>query len=294
MHEKLTYEELEQRVKDLEQENLELLKETAEIESEMIPEDIDLKSIINVDEIQSILDEFHYLTNMVTALLDTKGEVIESTGWQDICTKFHRAHPETAHNCTKSDLYLAKNLKPGEYIDYKCQNGLWDVVTPLYVGKKHLGNIFTGQFFYDDENVDENFFIKQAEKYGFEKDSYLEAFRRIPRYNKDTIDHLMSFLVKFTTYISKIGLVNIKLEKEITERKQAEKALRAAEQLFSYYMDNIDSYVYIKDRESNYTFINKKTEKLFNTTREDLKKKKYTDFDFFDEEMAKKLRENDR
>lgn len=85
-----------------------------------------------------------------------------------------------------------------------------------------------------------------------------------------------------------------KLKAEITERKQAEKALRAAEQLFSYYMDSIDSYVYIKDREGNYTFINKKTEKLFNTTREDLKKKKYTDFDFFDEEMAKQLRKNDK
>jgi len=231
MTEKPTYEELEQRVKDLEEENFELLKGASEINPEIILEDIDLKSILNIDEIQSILDDFHYLTNMVTAVLDTKGEVIESTGWQDICTKFHRIHPETAHNCTESDLYLSKNLKPGEHIHYKCKNGLWDVVTPLYVGTKHLGNIFTGQFFYNDDEIDEAFFIKQAEKYGFEKDSYLDALRHIPRYNRETIDHLMSFLVKFTTYISKVSLANIQLEK-------ATEALRVSEQKLTVHLKN--------------------------------------------------------
>ncbi len=82
MIDKPTYEEWEQRVKDLEQENRQLLEKCTEIEPEMIPEDMDLKSIINVDEIQSILDDFYYLTNMVTAVLDMNGEVIEATGWQ--------------------------------------------------------------------------------------------------------------------------------------------------------------------------------------------------------------------
>jgi len=70
---------------------------------------------------------------MTTAILDVKGKVIETTAWRDICTKFHRIHPETAHNCTISDLFLAKNLKLGEYLGYKCNNGLWDVITPLYM-----------------------------------------------------------------------------------------------------------------------------------------------------------------
>ena len=99
---------------------------------------------------------------MVTAILDLKGNVIEATGWQDICTKFHRINPRTAQSCTESDLYLAKNIKPGDYAEYRCKNGLWDVVTPLYIDNKHMGNIYTGQFFYDDDLVDENEFIQQA------------------------------------------------------------------------------------------------------------------------------------
>ncbi len=188
--------------------------------------DIELESIINAEEIQLIMDNFFYLTNMVTAVLDLKGNVIEATGWQDICTQFHRINPKAARNCNKSDLFLAKNIKPGEFVGYKCKNGLWDVVTPLYVGTQHLGNVYTGQFFYDDDEIDEDFFIKQAQTYGFDKESYMEAVRQVPRYSRDTIDHLMGFLVKFTTYISKIGLANIQLKKEIKERKQAEEALK--------------------------------------------------------------------
>jgi hypothetical protein len=52
------------------------------------------------------------------------------------------------------------------------------------------------------------------------------------RPKRETINHLMGFLVKFTTYISKISLLNIQLEKEIRECKQIEEALRESETHF--------------------------------------------------------------
>lgn len=295
------------RVKELEQEklNANVIKDTLIKSGEWLsdkrdikpgpensPMDFDLGSIINVEEIQSIMNDFFHLTNMVTAVLDLKGNVIEATGWQDICTKFHRMNPKTACNCTESDLFLAKNLSPGEYVDYKCKNGLWDVVTPLYIGTKHLGNIFTGQFFYDDEKIDEGFFIKQAEKYGFDKDSYLDALRQIPRYNRDTIDHLMSFLVKFTTYISKISLSNTQLEKEIKKRKKAEADLRVGQARLQILIDSLPDLVWLKDSDGVYLSCNSKFEHLFGAKKSDIIGK--TDYDFVDKELANFFRENDK
>jgi len=306
MTKKPTYEELEQRVRALEQEKLEsqfmqdtiargewqiLQTESKTISKTNLPED-DLEVIINVEEIQSIMDDFHYLTNMVTAILDIKGNVIEATGWQDICTKFHRNHPKAARNCTESDLFLAKNLKPGEYIDYKCKNGLWDVVTPLYVGTKHLGNIFTGQFFYDDDPIDEEFFIKQAAIYGFEKDSYMDAYRRIPRYNRETIKHLISFLVKFTTYISRISLLNLKLKKEIHDRRQLEEALKNSQMRLRTLIRVIRDLVWLKDIHGVYLFCNSRFESFFGANEKAIIGK--TDYDFVDKELADFFRENDK
>jgi PAS domain S-box-containing protein len=232
--------------------------------------DLDLESIIDTKEIQSIMDDFCSLTNMVTAILDLKGNVIEATGWQDICTKFHRINPKTACNCKESDLFLTKDIKPGEYVDYKCKNGLWDVVTPLYVGTTHLGNIYTGQFFYDDEEIDEDFFIKQADRYGFDKDAYLEAFMQVPRYSRDTIAHLMSFLVKLTTYISKIGLANIPLEKEIKERKQAQEALKERTAFLDKIIETSAVSLWISDEKGTAIRANSACLAFFGSTQEEV------------------------
>ena len=45
---------------------------------------------------------------------------------------------------------------------YKCKNNMWDIATPLMVGGHHVGNVFMGQFFFDDERPDYELFQAQA------------------------------------------------------------------------------------------------------------------------------------
>jgi PAS domain S-box-containing protein len=279
---KPTYEELLQKIKALEEEKNTWWKESAdettefrelgpaEKKGDFLTEAGSLGTIINVGGLQSIMDDFHSLTGMVTAILDMNGTVIESTGWKDICTKFHRVHPETALNCTESDLYLVKNIKPGEYLKYRCKNGLWDVVTPLYIGNMHLGNIYTGQFFYDDDVVDEQKFIRQAETYGFDKETYLDAFHRIPRYSREVIDHLMNFLVKFTSYISNVGYANMTLSMEIKERKRAEDQLRESREQLSEAMNMARAGHWEYDVSSDTFTFNDHFYRIFRTTAEEV------------------------
>ena len=306
MTRKPTYEELLQKVEELEQEKRIWMKgkvnEISGFEAEEIQPDVQYKdalkkmsslgSIINVEELQSIMDDFHHLTGMVTAILDMEGNVIAATGWQDICTQFHRIHPKTAQNCTESDLYLVKNIKPGEYIGYQCKNGLWDVATPLYVGNKHMGNIYTGQFFYDDDSVDETKFIQQAEKYGFDKNSYMEAFRRIPRYSRQEIKHLMGFLVKFTSYISSISYAKKKLEMEIHERKHAEEALQVSEGRLRALIKTLPDLIWLKDMDGRYLACNARFEQFFGAKEKEIQGK--TDYDFVNKELADFFCANDR
>ena len=67
------------------------------------------------------MEKISSLTGLATAILDLKGTVLVATGWQDICTKFHRCNCQTAEFCKESDLYLAENVKAGEYVVYKCK-----------------------------------------------------------------------------------------------------------------------------------------------------------------------------
>ena len=192
----------------------------------------DLSNILDTPAIQALMEDFTSLTGMVMAILDLQGKVLVATGWQDICTQFHRVHPQAAANCTQSDLFLAQNLRPGEYVAYKCQNHLWDVATPLFIGGKHVGNIYTGQFFYDDEPVDEQLFIDQAAKYGFDQEQYLSALHRVPRISRARVKPLMDFLTKFSALVSKLSYSNLKLAQAMSEQRQIEATLRQSKEHF--------------------------------------------------------------
>ncbi len=194
-------------------------------------DEINLNEIINREEIQSVMELLYKFTGMVSALLDIKGNILVATGWQDICTKFHRVNEKSAKNCIESDLNLSSRIKPGEVASYKCKNGLWDVVTPLHIGGKHIGNIFTGQFFYENDVVDEDFFIRQAEDFGFDRDSYLDALHRVPRYSREYVDDLMSFLVRFFKLVSDLSYSNIQLAKESSAHEQARLKVKEDEEI---------------------------------------------------------------
>ncbi len=45
-------------------------------------------------------------SGIALAVLDVDGEVLVAAGWQDICTQFHREHPETVKHCLESDLRI--------------------------------------------------------------------------------------------------------------------------------------------------------------------------------------------
>ena len=192
-------------------------------------DDPDLFSILDVPALQSLMDDFFAVTGIANALIDLKGKVLVGAGWQDICTKFHRVNPQTQKNCVESDLVLTKGVKHGEFRAYKCKNNLWDIVTPLCIGEKHVANIFSGQFFFDDDKVDQADFAAQAEKYGFHKDAYLEALDRVPRLNRQKVENLMSYLTRLTEMISKLSLSNLELAKFLSEQKSIQNALRESE-----------------------------------------------------------------
>ncbi len=185
----------------------------------------DLKNIIDTTSLQAMMDKLYLVTKKGFALTDLKGNVLVATGWQDICTKFHRVNPETCRNCVESDLELSNSLSQGEIRLYKCKNNMWDIVTPLFLGKKHVGNVFFGQFFFDDEEPDRVLFATQAEKYGFDKKAYLEAFDRVPRCSRNDMKSLMIFYSQLSEIISKLSHGNLTLAKSLCAQKELQTKL---------------------------------------------------------------------
>lgn len=212
-------------------------------------ESLDLVDIVDTDIIQDMMNNFYLLTNIGVAIVDLKGNVLVATGWQDICTKFHRQHPDTLNFCIESDTELSAGIQAGEFKAYKCKNNLWDIATPINIGNSHVGNLFLGQFFYDDEAVDFDFFRSQAVKFGFNEEAYLEALKRVPRWSRKTVDTVMRFYTQFTSLISKLSYSNIKLAKELRVKESAQKSLIESEKKLRAVFDASPIAMVLLDRD---------------------------------------------
>ena len=187
---------------------------------------LELADIIDAPSLQALMDEFYKLARVPMAVIDLRGKVLVGVGWQDICTKFHRVHPETCRHCIESDTQLTAGVPAGECRLYKCKNNMWDIATPLMVGGHHAGNVFMGQFFFDDERPDYELFEAQAARYGFEREKYLAALDAVPRLSRETVAVGMEFFLKLSAMLSQLSYSNVKLARSITDREALMKSLR--------------------------------------------------------------------
>jgi PAS domain S-box-containing protein len=80
--------------------------------------------------------------------------------------------------------------------------------------------------------------------------------------------------------------------RDISERRQAEEALRKSEAQLQAIIDNSPAVIYVKDLDGRYLLINRQFETLFHVRREEVRGK--TDHDYFPAEMADAFRQNDR
>jgi PAS domain S-box-containing protein len=185
------------------------------LDSILLPEgdlgNLELADILDVSAIQSLLDDFHSVVHVTTALIDLQGKIVAVVGWQDICREFHRAHPDSCKFCVESDRELSTGIAEGAFKIYQCKNHMLDVATPIIVGGKHLGNLFCGQLFFADEPVDHELFRAQARKYGFDEKKYMAALQEVPRLTREQVNTTMTFLAKLAKMISQLSYSSIKL-----------------------------------------------------------------------------------
>jgi len=258
----------EEELKESESRVRKKLKTILDPESEI--EDLELEDIFDFEAIQSMMNDFYRLTNIGMAIIDIHGKILVATGWQEICTKYHRMNPETLRNCLHSDLELSKGIEPGTFKLYKCANNMWDMATPIIVGDSHLGNLFLGQFFIEDESLDYELFRRQARKYGFNEDEYIKALDKVPVWSRETIDTVMTFYSKFAKMVSTLSFANIKLARTLSERDSLLQTVEKKESKFRRYLESAPDGIFVSDERGNFTDVNEASSRITGYTREEL------------------------
>ena len=100
------------------------------------------KELIDVPKLQELTNELYMATSIPSAIITMEGEVLTGSGWQRICTEFHRQHTQIEKECIKSDIKIRKKLDEGEsFAAYKCPRGLVDASSPVIMEGEHVANV---------------------------------------------------------------------------------------------------------------------------------------------------------
>ena len=251
------------------------------------------RQLVDLEKIRQLLEAHFRITGMLSAILDADENILVAVGWQDICSRFHRANPLTSARCSESDAYIKAHLHDfnAEYLEYRCRNGLRDVAVPIIIGGEHLATFYTGQFFYDDDMQDLEYFRSQAREFGFNEADYLDALSRVRVFSREQVRSFMEYSRCLVEMIAEMGLRNLELSREVAIRTKAEMELLESRDYLEKIIDTVADPIFVKDSEHRLVLVNAAECELAGSSREELIGR--TDYDFFPKEEVDVFWEKD-
>jgi len=185
-----------------------------------------LADLLDIPRLQSALDSLYTSSKIPSAIIDNDGKVHTGSGWQDVCTKFHRVHPEARKRCIESDLYIKDHIhEANPSITYKCPHGLVDTATPIIIEGEHIGNVFTGQLFLEEPDLD--CFRAQAKAFGFDEEKYIDAVKKVPIITEQTLQENLAFVAHLTGMLAEMGLKREREKETETRFRDSEERYRS-------------------------------------------------------------------
>jgi signal transduction histidine kinase/CheY-like chemotaxis protein len=180
-----------------------------------------LPELLDIGIVRRLTEANYRASGMPIGVIDAvDGSVLVGFGWQDICVQFHRANRITLERCRESDDYIKAHLSEGAPCEYVCKNGLRDIGVPIVAAGQHLATLFLGQFFYEGEAPDRQFFIAQAHQVGFDEAAYVSALDRVPVFTRAQVDNILQYnqaLARFIGELAERALVHAKDKEALRE-----------------------------------------------------------------------------
>lgn len=181
-------------------------------------EELDLKVLLDVEQLQVMMESFYKIMHIPLAIIDLEANILVQSKWQRACTDFHRANSESCKRCIESDMDMANKLEKGQkFTSYKCSNGLIDCAAPIIIQGRHVANFFIGQFLVNEPDME--FFTNQAKLFGYDEEDYRSSIRDVTVVQEDMLPYILGFLTEITSVVTSISLEKLKSQKNETVAK---------------------------------------------------------------------------
>jgi PAS domain S-box-containing protein len=191
----------------------------------MVHMDYSFADLVDINRIRRLAENLYRVTGIPIGIMGADGTIYMEVGWHDVCARFHLLHPQARQCHIEMTQQISGRKAPGFFV-YRCGNGMHHAVTPLILDGCHIASIYLGQFFYDQQEIDLEYFRTQARQFGFDEHSYLDALKTVPVYDNATAQDMILFFQDMLAMMASTGLARFKEMQADKERIESEHKYR--------------------------------------------------------------------
>ena len=202
------------------------------------------RDLVDIEKLQELTDELFHMNKLPCTIISNKGEILTSSGWPEVCTNFHRKHPEIKQVCKKLTGHLPKvkgKLEESEY--FVCPRGLAYVLIPIIIENEQIATISSGHILLEDPNIPTETNLSDfAKKLNLVNEGNIAELNNIHIFTEDQFKASISFISKLALMITDLGLAKMHGLEAMEEWKSLVKTL--------------PEYIALHDLQRKYLFLN--------------------------------------
>jgi len=283
---RLTHEESQNRIQELEQEKSVLLQREVALKEKIVElthsgavynnENIGFEDLFNIDAIQKFQDDFAKATGVASIITAIDGTPI--TVPSNLCRLCTDILPKTITG-------LATCFNPEPTVDQLSEDGpiiracmggeLWDATTSITVGGVHIANWLIGQVRKTIQNEEK--VLEYARTIGVCEDDVVVAFREIPAMSYEEFKPVAQLLFTCASQLSTTAFQKVEQKRFISERTKVEETLSRSEKEYRATLNNLVVGVVVHASDTSILFNNTAATIILGLTSEQMSGKEAID-----------------
>ena len=202
-----------------------------------------LIALVGERRLENLFEPFSELTGVPFCLTDSNGNKLLSSGWKKQLEKMRSI------DISFEDILQNKR-------SFSNIREMININSDISINGNVIGNLKLGQFFFDEQKLDPDYFCSNAAELGIDERECRDLFSNVPYFSKEKIKAVLKYVSDIISIITELAYKNRQINKDYNELEYVKEELSAERRRFLDMLDSsIDILYRINPQEMRFDYV---------------------------------------